>query len=176
MQLQGEKKRQERTSGTHGRTVIGPLLVDTIRLQRQAEAATSYPSLEHYGGLLAALCQTLGDPIVWPVGDAAERLAGAAVLLSKGRVRVRGWSDGLAGDQVLLACTVAATPLGLLAAASHARALGATTVHGCAIELHGRKSEDLDDALDSYSLLEPAGRVHAARRGDARHARPLLAT
>lgn len=156
--------------------MIGPLLVDTIRLQRQAEAATSYPSLELYGGLLAALCHTLGDPIVWPVGDAAERLAGAAVLLSKGRVRVRGWSDGLAGDQVLLACTVAATPLGLLAAASHARALGATAVHGCAIELHGHKPDVFSDALDSYSLLEPAAHVHSRGRRNTRRARAVLAT
>lgn len=172
---QREKKDAGVSSESGNQTGIGPHLVETLELQCIDEVATSYPCLESYGRRLASLCEMHGDPVVWPVGDAAERLAGAAALLSEGRLRLRGWSDDLAGQQVLLVGTAAATPLALLAAASQARALGATTVHGCAIELREADPEALGDVLDSYSSLEVETRG-PERRSATGHRRPVVAS
>lgn len=154
-----------------GGAEIGPLLAETIELQHRDEVATSYPAVESYAARLASLCETHGNPLVWPVGAAAERLAGAAALVGKGRVRVRGWSDDVAGERILILCTAVATPLGLRAAATQARALGAKAVDGCAIELSGVDHDALADVLDSYSSLEagssgvsrPRARMHQRR-------------
>jgi hypothetical protein len=87
---------------------------------------TSYPELSTYASSLVMLSEELGSPVVWPVGDAAERLAGAAVLASEGELRVRGWVDDMRGERVLLITVAAVTPLGLVEAAKEARTIGAS--------------------------------------------------
>jgi hypothetical protein len=102
---------------------------------------------------LAALCEDMGSPLVWPVGEAAERLAGAAVLASEGDTRVRGWTDDVRGERVLLATVAAVSPLGLIAAAEHARAMGAAEVHACGIEVAGLDAPELAGVFDSRCHL-----------------------
>lgn len=93
---------------------------------------------------------------VWPVGPAAERLAGAVVLFTEGRVRLRDWSNTLAGERVLLVAVAAATPIALVAAAEHARALGAVAVHACGVAVQGAERSDFCGAVDGYVPLEIA--------------------
>jgi hypothetical protein len=139
----------------HKALKIGPMLRDVMTAQRIDEEATAYPRLEAYCAALAVSCDDLDEPIVWPVGSAAERLAGAAVLLSKGRVRVRGWSSRLDGERVLVLAVGAVTPIGLHAAAQQARALGAREVHGCGIAIEDMDGFDIRAGLDGYAPLEP---------------------
>jgi hypothetical protein len=138
-----------------GKSTIGPMLRQVLEMQRRDEELTSHPRLQSYGAQLVELCKRRGDPLVWPVGEAAHRLAGAAALLSGGRVRLRGWSDDVVRQSVLLLCPFAATPLGVLAAARQARAMGASRVDACGIEVHGAH-DGHGDVLGSYFSLEPA--------------------
>ena len=48
----------------------------------------------------------------------------------------------------------AVSPLSIIQAARHARALGAAEVRGCGIGVHG---DDVGDALDAYTVLTDAG-------------------
>jgi hypothetical protein len=132
---------------------LGPLLREVIQAQQTDHEAVSYPQLRGYAAALQQRCRELDDVLVWPVGDAAERLTGAAVLFSKGGVRVRGWSEPVSGERVLLVAVAAATPLALVDAAIRARALGATEVHACGIAVTGAATEQPEGAFASYTDL-----------------------
>ncbi len=129
----------------------GPLLDGLLTAQRRDEEATSHPLLAEYARRVVALSRRLGNPVLWPVGPAAERLAGAAVLAGEGAVRVRGWS-GAPAARVLLLATVATSPIELVGAGSHARALNAASVHACAIDVEGIETVD-KGAFDSFTAL-----------------------
>lgn len=132
---------------------VGPLLANLVAVHRTAERVTSYPELSSYASSLVALCEDMGSPVVWPVGDAAERLAGAAVLVSEGEVRVRGWADDVRGERVLLATVAAVTPLGLVEAAKQARAMGASEVHAVGVEVAGLDAPELGAVFDGRGSL-----------------------
>jgi hypothetical protein len=134
----------------------GPLLGNLIRAHEQAEAATAYPGLAVLVDALAERCEELDSPLVWPVGGPAERVAGAAVLSSEGAIRVRGWVDGVAGEKVLLVAVGHVSPLELVAAARHARAMGADQVHACGVDVAGLNADELGSVFDSRSELVPA--------------------
>jgi hypothetical protein len=133
----------------------GPLLTNLVAAHKAAERAIAYPELPHYAASLADLCDDMGSPLVWPVGEAAERLAGAAVLVSEGETRVRGWTDDLRGERALLVAVAAVSPLGLIEAARHARALGAYEVHACSIDVAGLDAPELRAVFDSRDTLSP---------------------
>lgn len=133
---------------------IGPMLREVMTAQRTDEEATAYPRLETYCAALVALCEDLDAPIVWPVGPAAERLAGGAVLLSEGRVRLHGWSSRLDGERVLLLTVAAVTPIDLLAAARHAKAVGARDVRACGVAVQAIEGSEIGGVLDGYAPLE----------------------
>jgi len=95
----------------------------------------------------------MGSPLVWPVGEAAERLTGAAVLASEGEVRARGWADDVGGERVLLATVAAVTPLSLVEAAHHARAMGAVEVHAWGVEVAGLEVSELEGVFDGCGFL-----------------------
>jgi hypothetical protein len=116
---------------------VGPLLRLVIATQDEAFRATEYPAILTYAKRLVALASSLGNPVIWPVGEAAERLAGSAIVVGRGRPRVRNWSGYLREESVLLVCVAAATPLPLRAAAEQARALGAKRVDACGVSVCG---------------------------------------
>lgn len=150
-----EIKSSEHTSVT---AAAGPLLTALIAAHRTAEQITAYPQLSSYASRLAALCEDMGSPLVWPVGEAAERLAGAAVLESEGEVRVRGWTDDITGERVLLITVAAVTPFALVQAAYHARSMGAVEVHACGAVVAGLDAEALGiyDSYAELTVFEPA--------------------
>jgi hypothetical protein len=131
----------------------GPLLAGLVRTHQQAEAITSYPELSGYALALATRCEELGQPLVWPVGEPAQRVAGAAVLVSEGEVRVRGWVDCPQDKRILLVGVAAVSPIELLQAAGHARAMGAAEVHVCAVAVAGFDAPELEDVFDSRESL-----------------------
>lgn len=136
----------------------GPLLEAVLSAQRGDEEATSHPLLAEYARRVVALSQRLGNPVLWPVGPAAERLAGAAAVTGEGAVHVRGWSSSLPATNVLLIATVATSPIELLVAGSHARALDAASLHACAIDIAG--IEDVPEGtFDSFTELGDVPRL-----------------
>jgi hypothetical protein len=134
----------------------GPLLRELLAVQDADDEAVAYPQLQAYASALMRRAEDLDSPLIWPVGQRAERLAGAAVLLSHGRVRVRGWNDDVNGDHVLLVAVAQATPLGLVAAAEHAYAAGASEVHACGVAILGVDRNRLLDAVAGYADLREA--------------------
>jgi hypothetical protein len=145
---------------------VGPLLEGVLEAQREDAEATAFPRVESYCAALEALCEELGSPVVWPVGPAAERLAGAAVIWSRGRIRVRDWSSATKGDRVLLLAVAAVSPLPINTAAEHARALGAAEVRACGVAVQDADSSHLHRWIGAYAALDPDGsREVAASRG-----------
>jgi len=138
---------------TRGTLNVGPALDRVIVAQREDDAAVSYPRLQTYSHMLTEVCERLEGPMVWPVGSSAERLAGAAVVLSGGRVKTRGWNTDLTGQRVLLLTVTAVTPLGLLEAAEHARALGATEVYACGVRVEGLQANEVPEILEAFIPL-----------------------
>ena len=141
------------SSGSASDHLVGPLLREVIGAQRTAERVVAYPHLRDFAGALIAHCRDLNRPLVWPVGEPAERLAGAAVLLSEGDVRVRGWSDELRGERVLLVAVAAVTTLALVHAGQCAHQMGASEVHACGIEVARPDPERIRGILDTYTVL-----------------------
>lgn len=112
----------------------GPLLRTVLAAQGQDERASSYPWLRELADALVNHSRGLDHPLLWPIGDAAERLTGAAVLLGEGDVRARGWTDVLSGEAVLLIGSTFVTPMPIREAAERAQTLGAGEVHACVVE------------------------------------------
>jgi hypothetical protein len=128
----------------------GPLLVELLEAQRCEERAVAYPALEHLAAALIEHCRELGDPIVWPVGAAAERIAGAATVMASGSLHVGTWNMSLAERRVLLLAVAGTTPMTMVAAAEHVRRLGAAEVHACAVNVAGAASAE---GWETYAAL-----------------------
>jgi hypothetical protein len=133
---------------------LGPLLEQVVDAQRANERVLSYPLIEHYARALADTSASLEHPVLWPVGDAAQRLVGATVLISAGRVRPHWWGIDLAGERVLLVAVTAATPLALGEAAERVRAFGAAQVHACGVSVEA--IDEAESLFDSYVALDQA--------------------
>jgi hypothetical protein len=132
---------------------VGPALDEVRAAQREDDEAAQHPQLEGYGTALARMCHDLEYPTVWPVGPAAERLAAAAVILSHGKVHARGWNTDMTAKRVLLVTVTAVTPLPLLAAAQHARSLGAAEVYSCGVHVQGFRRDEVPEILNGYIPL-----------------------
>jgi hypothetical protein len=146
------------------RRSMGPLLEAVFEAQRYDEEATAYPAVAALGTALARVVEELGCPVVWPVGAPAERLVGAATVLSKGRVKTAGWTAPLLYQRILLLAVTSVSPLPLLLAAEQARHLGAMEVHACGVNVEGIDGSEPTLGLDSYRTLEP---VHSGEGGAA---------
>jgi hypothetical protein len=138
---------------TSGTLDVGPALDELRAAQREDDEAAQHPQLESYGNALAKICHDLGYPTVWPVGPAAERLAGAAMILSQGKVHARGWNTDMTAKRVLLVTVTAVTPLPLLTAAHHARSLGAAEVYSCGVRVQGFRPDEVPEILNAYIPL-----------------------
>jgi hypothetical protein len=140
---------------------IGPLLSDVLAAQRADEKAVSHPQIAAISDGLWALTHRLDDPIVWPVGAAAERIAGAAILQSRGAIRVRGWADQVLGEHVLLLTVAAVSTVSLEIAAEQARSLGAARVDACGVAVHGIADGESGRGLGTFWALSRAAHPQA---------------
>jgi hypothetical protein len=159
-------------------TQIGEGLAALLSAQAAEAETVGYPALECHAQRLVALCEELDSPVVWPVGPAAERIAGAATLLSSGDLRVRAWSGDVRGEQVLVFAAIELSPLSLLAAATQALNMGAASVAGCGIHVRGLTASGIGP-LASYhevrdrQLTTAAGSGRATRRARAHRSRSV---
>jgi hypothetical protein len=139
----------------------GPLLEELLEAQRLDAAAVSYPAIETVAGALASHAQGL-EAVVWPVGDAAERVAGVVTALTEGEVEVATWNSRLDGERVLLFAVSGATPLSLVAASAQVRSMGAIEVHACGVNVGGAGSAGAWESFaalalgDRHRMLQPA--------------------
>jgi hypothetical protein len=114
---------------------IGPVLRSVLGAQEIETAAVAFPQISSNASLLMDMSCHLGSSLIWPVGPAAERIAGAAALLAGGEMRLRTWSQDVQGEAVLIFAVVARTPLALQGAARQAFCMGAKSVEACVLEL-----------------------------------------
>lgn len=146
----------------------GPLLREVLQVQHIEEALTRYPAIEDLAQSLATLSDALDSPLIWPVGPAAERLAGAAVLVGRGALRIRGWGSMLGGERVLVVALVAAGPLSVLQAVEQAYSMGAVEVHSCGVDVAGIEAGPAELVQSFTPLAEgersvlPSSRVKVA--------------
>ena len=116
---------------------VGDGLTALLEAQDFEAAAVQFPALEAHASALIALGRRLDDPVIWPVGVAAERIAGAASLISGGGIRLREWNSEVRGERVVIFAVVSLTPLTLFAAARHALNMGAVAVEACGLRIEG---------------------------------------
>jgi hypothetical protein len=148
-----------------------------LNAQREAERIVGdYETLRRAAAALVEHSRDLGSPIVWPVGEAADRLAGAASLLAAGQLRTRAWTDDLLSAEVVVLAVADVTTFALAQAARHARALGAAQVYGCWVGFADMVAGS-DLGFDSFSALTlGTGRSIAATRHPAAGAPPGLSS
>lgn len=141
----------------------GPLLAELLKSQRASEDLFgSFNLLSQAVEALVLRVGALDCPLVWPVGDSSERLSGAAVFASQGAIRLRGWSETMEGEPVLLLVVNHSSDLSLSEAADHARNLGASEVHVCRVESAGRTFEAPHGMFDSYHSISIGQRPELA--------------
>ena len=114
--------------------LIGEKLAELLSAQQREETATRFPNLERHANRLHDLSQELGYPTVWPVGSPAERIVGAAMVLSRGSLQVKQSNSDVKGEHILLFAVAAVSPLCLQAAAEQAIEQGATRVEAVTID------------------------------------------
>lgn len=131
---------------------VGPVLAEVLHAQREDDEAVSHPHLERLAEALIELCRQLHNPVVWPVGWAAERLTGSAIALAAGQLRVRGADIDLTDQSVLLVTVTALTPIPLLEAAEQAHRLGVGKIYGCGVRVEGLQPGPFK-TLDGYTQL-----------------------
>lgn len=132
----------------------GPLLRALLDAHRLEADAVSYPEIQYFASALASHAHEL-EAIVWPVGPAAERVAGGATLIAQGELEIGTWNSRLDGRRVLLFAVAGTSPLSLVAAAAQVRSMGAGEVHACGIDV---ADADTVAVWESFSTLKPARR------------------
>jgi predicted dinucleotide-utilizing enzyme len=128
----------------------GPLLAGVLAAQELEEHAVRYPQLERIADQVIQRARELPHCVVWPIGAAAERVAAAVTLRSRGAVEVGAWNTDVAGRELLLVAVAAVSSLGVEAAAAQLRRRGAGRLHGCGVAVPGTDSVSI---LDSYTRL-----------------------
>lgn len=131
----------------------GPLLTQLVAAQRIEEEAVRYPQIEMWADALANRASELPKCLIWPVGAAAERVAGVATARGRGRVEVGLWNAPVAGRAILLFAVAGVTPLSLVIAAQQLRRRGAADVHACGIAISGAAGAD---GITSFRMLGDA--------------------
>ncbi|NYD40041.1 hypothetical protein [Nocardioides panaciterrulae] len=126
------------------------LLEGLLRAQDRDNEVVGYAQIQRHAEHVIDWASRLTNPVLMPVGDAAQRLLGAVSLMAQGSIDIPVWTDRLDGRDVLLVGTVVASLIEFEAAAINARRRGATHIHGCAIEVAGHTSSSM---LDSFTLL-----------------------
>jgi hypothetical protein len=129
----------------------GPLLARLVEAQRLEQEVVGYEQIEAIADAVAQQAAQLRNSLVWPVGLAAERVAGVVTARTRGAVAVGAWNTPVEGRRVLLFAVAALTPLALDTTAQQLRSRGAAEVHACAVYLDGVSTPG---ALDSCLELE----------------------
>src|SRR3954471_3210217 len=91
----------------------GPLLSGVLRAQRLEEEVVGHAQIEAVADAVVRRARELGECLVWPVGAAAERVAGVVTARAHGTIDVGAWNTPVEGRRVLLVAVAAVSPVGL---------------------------------------------------------------
>lgn len=141
----------------------GPLLAGLMQAQATDRAVLRQPNLGRYARGLIEICEQLENPVVWPVGPAGERLAGAASVLATNGLEVWDRHHRLDGRAVIVVAVSDVSGRALSAAALQARRMGAVVVDGCGVSVEGTEAVE---GLRSFRVLKPAVSVGEPARSD----------
>jgi hypothetical protein len=128
----------------------GPLLQELLDVHEADRQALEYPAVSQWVDALVAASAARGGPVLWPAGAGAERLAGAAVLASAGRVRIWSGHDRVDGQHVAVLALHMVGPTTVAAGVDAARAAGATRIDIIAISV---PDADTIDGVDRVIRL-----------------------
>lgn len=142
----------------------GPLLGRLLTIQAREAELVQFPALNELADAVVSVAQELGECLLWPVGPAAERVAGVVTVRSRGGVDVAAWNAPVAGRRLLLLALVAASPLGLQTVADQLRRRGAAEVHACAIDIAGAEASSFDSF---HGIVQSSARRQLSVVGDA---------
>lgn len=135
----------------------GPLLGRLVEAQRLEEEVVGHEQIEAIADAVADQASRLCECLVWPVGAAAERVAGVLTARTRGAVAVGAWNTPVDGRRVLLFAVVALTPLTLENTAEQLRSRGAAEVHACAVHLDGPDPRSVLDSCLELKASRAAG-------------------
>jgi hypothetical protein len=143
----------------------GPLLEGLLEAQRLEEEVVGYSQITAVADAVIQRATELRNCLVWPVGAAAERVAGVVTARAREAVDVGSWNTPVEDRQVLLVAVAAVSPISLEAAADQLRLRGAAEVHACGVYVRGGARAI---GLDSYKqLCSSSPRSPFALVGDA---------
>ena len=137
--------------------VVGPLLREVFKAQANDDAVLRHTQIGSYAKALIDVCQDLNYPLVWPVGAAAERLAGAATMLADGQIQVWDRHSTVDGNPVLLVALNLVGSLVIETEMKAARGAGANRVYVCAVSVPGLENVSGLDQCVTLSPTEPIG-------------------
>src|SRR5689334_14785630 len=92
------------------RKEAGPLFTALLAAQRREQELVSYPTIGQIADAVVAAARAAGDCLIWPADAAAERVAGAVALRSRGTTVIAAPNTSVAGRNVLLLAIVAVSP------------------------------------------------------------------
>jgi len=132
----------------------GPLLAQLLEAQRREEELVAFPLIESVADAVLAVAHRQPRWLLWPIGPAAERIAGVVEVRSRGAVDIGSWNTPVSNRAILLFGTVAASPLELQTAAERLRGRGAVEVHACAVDVLGAEDVDTFTSFQRLALDE----------------------
>lgn len=146
----------------------GPLLQGVLDAQAADDAAVTYPAIAVWVDAVLGAVDALGGPVLWPVGFAAERVAGAVVLAGAGRVRVWSGRDRIDGERVAILALNLVGSVPVRQAARAARALGASGIDACVGSVEDLDLVGLDRVVQLMDVMATGSSLHQLTAARAR--------
>jgi len=130
-----------------------PLLTSLLDVQDRNNEVVAHPHIEAHAQHVVDWAMQFDQPVLVPVGVAAQRLLGAVAPLAKGTLEIPLYGDRFDGRTALLVGAIAGSLIEFEAAAANVRRRGANSVHACAIDVTHQVPTA---ALDSFTVLNAA--------------------
>jgi hypothetical protein len=143
----GSQPQDSRTIEPHAQEWLEAVLDAQASAARLLSATTIKSSAE----ALVNYARTVGSPMLVPASAMADRLVGAALLLSDGQLRASDDGSTPAGEDVLLVEAVAAQTTGLASQRARLLALGANSVRVVALRVLMGRDAEVPALLDSVA-------------------------
>ena len=122
----------------------GTLLSQLVQAEAAEDELLSQAHLRAAAEEVARYAASRRTPILWPVGDGGQRLAGAATLLADGGLECLGWHSEMRDRDVVIVATVGVSPVAIERALALARTRGVRRTYVCAAD-HRLSTPNADD-------------------------------
>jgi hypothetical protein len=114
--------------------MTGTLLSQLVQTEAAEDELLSQVQLRAAAEEVVRYAASLRMPILWPVGDGGQRLAGAATLLADDGLECLGWRSEMRDRDVVIVATVGVSPVAIERALALARTRGARRTYVCAAD------------------------------------------